>query len=210
MRLQPALVDAALRTLDEIPITVHGLELSIGLASGWNDSYAQYSTNFAHFAISPGTANTWDVCSRTTAIARPSMPGVRYHCRFTQEAVDLVAPRADWLVERHGAPFLLGLFNLYCKSVNHHFDLREALSCLRLDRVVERLAGGKHVNGFILDGHRNAVPEPVWSALEWLVPRAPNLAGVVYEVLEPALPLVGVEIVRDQLQRLLSTWEIGV
>jgi uncharacterized protein (UPF0276 family) len=34
----------------------------------------------------------------------------------------------------------------------------------------------------LTDVHSTAVPEPVWQLLDWLVPRAPNLAGVSFEV----------------------------
>ena len=242
MHLQPALVDTARRPLDGIPVTVHGLELSIGSASTWNDSYVMMLDefrcihDFAWHSEHLGYLLTEDRRGQTLNA------GVPLPLPFTREAVDLVAPRADWLIDRYGTPFLLenavyyfpdlpadpgwdeivflnrlvessscglllDLFNLYCNSLNHHFDLIDALARLRLDRVVEvHLAGGKFVDGFILDGHCNAVPEPVWAALEWLLPRADNLAGVVYEVLEPALPLVGLDTLRDQLLRLRTTW----
>ena len=242
LRLQPVLLDAALRTLKDRPVTVHGLELSIGSASGWNDSYltmldefrarqpfAWHSEHLGYLLIHEPDGETLNA-------------GVPLPLPFTQEAVDLVARRANILVDRYGVPFLLenavyyfpdlpadpgwdeivflnslvdssecglllDVFNLYCNSLNHGFNLLDALSRLRLDRFVEvHVAGGKWVDGFILDGHCNVVPEPVWTALEWLLPRAPNLAGVVYEVLEPALPLVGEAAVREQLQRLRSTW----
>ncbi|MBV9579780.1 MAG: DUF692 family protein [Chloroflexi bacterium] len=243
LHLQPVLVEAARRLLDGMPITVHGLELSIGSASGWNASYVtmleefRKSHEFVWHSEHLGYLLTRDGAGQTLNA------GVPLPLPFTQEAVDLVAGRADWLIRRFGVPFLLenavyyvpdlpadpgwdeivllnrlvessscglllDLFNLYCNSVNHQFDLIGALSRLRLDRVVEvHLAGGKSVDGFILDGHCNAVPEPVWTALEWLLPRAPNVAGVVFEVLEPALPLVGVDTLRGQLQRLRATWD---
>jgi len=212
------------------------------VASTWNDSYVMMLDefrcihDFAWHSEHLGYLLTEDRRGQTLNA------GVPLPLPFTREAVDLVAPRADWLIDRYGTPFLLenavyyfpdlpadpgwdeivflnrlvessscglllDLFNLYCNSLNHHFDLIDALARLRLDRVVEvHLAGGKFVEGFILDGHCNAVPEPVWAALEWLLPRADNLAGVVYEVLEPALPLVGLDTLRDQLLRLRTTW----
>jgi uncharacterized protein (UPF0276 family) len=243
MHLQPALVDTMLRTLDGVPITVHGLELSIGAASGWNEAYIAMLDEFRglrDFAWHSEHLGYQLVADSTGELLNTGVP---LPLPFTREAVDLVGPRAEWLIERYrdkafllenavyyfpelpadpgwdevvflnqlvessSCGLLLDLFNLYCNSVNHHFDLIEALSRLRLDRVVEvHLAGGKYVDGFILDGHCNVVPEPVWKALEWLIPRTPNLAGVVYEVLEGALPLVGIDRIRDQLQRLRSTW----
>ncbi len=242
LQLQPTLIRAALDTLDGVPITVHGLELSIGSAAGWNDSYVSMLDEFhglREFAWHSEHLGYLLTTDREGAVLNAGVP---LPLPFTQEAVDLVAPRADWMIERYGVPFLLenavyyvpdlpadpgwdeivflnrlvassscglllDLFNLYCNSLNHGFDLIDALSRLRLDRVVEvHVAGGKFVDGFLLDGHCSAVPEPVWGALEWLLPRAPNVAGVVYEVLEPALPLVGFDTLCEQLQRLRATW----
>jgi uncharacterized protein (UPF0276 family) len=242
MRMQPGLLASALRELDGRPITVHGLELSIGTASGWNASYLTILEEFA-------AARTFAWHSEHLGYLVSAEPGgeqvnagVPLPLPFTQEAVDLVAPRANQLVERYGVPFLLenavyyfpdlpadagwdeirflnqlveqsscglllDVFNLYCNSVNHGFDLIEALGRLRLDRVVEvHVAGGKVYDGFLLDGHCDRVPEPVWTALEWLLPRAPNIAGVVYEVLDQAFPLVGFDVLRSQLERLRATW----
>jgi uncharacterized protein len=57
----------------------------------------------------------------------------------------------------------------------------------------------------LMDVHSTAAPEPVWQLLGWLVPRAPNLAGVSFEMLEEAeLPA---DIVRAQLTRLRAIWD---
>jgi hypothetical protein len=55
--------------------------------------------------------------------------------------------------------------------------------------------------------HSREVPEPVWDLFGWLVPCLPNLAGVVYELLEQALPLVGVDGVGRQLERVHRVWD---
>ena len=108
--------------------------------------------------------------------------------------------------ERSGCGLLFDLYNFHCNAVNLGFDAREALSRLRLDRVVQvHVAGGGSHDGFLMDVHSTIVPEPVWDLLAWLVPRAPNLAGVSFEMLEDAaLP---VEIVREQLVRLRAIWD---
>jgi uncharacterized protein (UPF0276 family) len=242
LRFQPTLLDEALHALDGLPITVHGLELSIGSASGWNESYLTMLDEFREQRSFNWHSEHLGFLLAACTDGQPLNAGVPLPLPFTQEAVDLVAPRANQLVERYGVPFLLenavyylpnlpadpgwdeivflnrlvdssscglllDLFNLYCNSLNHRFNLIEALSRLRLDRVVEvHLAGGKFVDGFLLDGHCSTVPEPVWTALEWLLPRAPNLAGVVFEVLGPALPLVGMDAVCAQLERLRASW----
>ncbi len=112
------------------------------------------------------------------------------------------------LTERSGCGLLLDLYNFHCNAVNFGFDAREALARLRLDRVVEiHLAGGAVHDGFILDVHSDVVPEPVWELFEWVAPRLPSLAGVVYELLEQALPVVGIEGCRRQLERAHRVWD---
>jgi uncharacterized protein (UPF0276 family) len=112
------------------------------------------------------------------------------------------------LTERSGCGLLLDLYNLHCNAVNLGFDALEALSRLRLDRVVEiHVAGGTTSDGFLMDVHSDVVPEAVWTLLEWIVPRAPHLAGIVYELLDQALPIVGAAGIRRQLERLYNIWE---
>jgi uncharacterized protein (UPF0276 family) len=242
MRLVPSLLDTALRATDGLPVTVHGLELSIGTAAGWNAAYVDVLDEFRLARAFPWHSEHLGFLLAERANGERVHAGVPLPLPFTREAVECVAPRADILARRYGVPFLLenaayylphllsdpgwdeivflnqlvessscglllDLFNLHCNSVNHQFDLIQALSRLRLDRVVEvHVAGGKTESGFLLDSHSDSVPDPVWEALEWLMPRAPSLAGVVYEVLEEVLPGVGVESVRCQLQRLGSIW----
>jgi uncharacterized protein len=108
--------------------------------------------------------------------------------------------------ERSGCGLLFDLYNFHCNALNHGFDAREALGRLRLDRVVQvHLAGGGTHDGFLMDVHDNVVPEPVWELLEWLVPRAPHLAGISYELLEEAQ--VGPDSIRRQLERARAIWD---
>jgi uncharacterized protein len=112
------------------------------------------------------------------------------------------------LTERAGCGLLLDLYNFYCNAVNFGFDARAALARLRLERIVEiHVAGGAAHGGFLTDVHSRTVPEPVWELLEWVAPRAPNLCGIVYEVMEQALPLIGVPAVCRELERARGIWE---
>lgn len=107
---------------------------------------------------------------------------------------------------RSGCGLLFDLYNFHCNAVNLGFDAREALSRVRLDRIVQvHVAGGGSHDGFLMDVHSTVVPEPVWALLEWLVPRAPHLAGVSFEMLEEAA--LAPEVVRDQLERLRAVWQ---
>ncbi|ACY14134.1 DUF692 domain-containing protein [Haliangium ochraceum] len=108
--------------------------------------------------------------------------------------------------ERSGCGLLFDLYNFHCNAVNLGFDAHEALTRVRLDRIVQvHVAGGMSHDGFLMDVHSEAVPEPVWELLEWLVPRAPQLAGVSYELLEEAK--LSPAAVRHQLERARDIWE---
>lgn len=239
---QDLLADALRGTADR-PTVVHGLGLSIGSASGWNESYLRildtlharqpFIWHSEHLAFV--LANSPD--------GRSSHTGVPLPLPFTEEALDLIVPRAAALGERYGTPFLienftyylpdlpadggrdevaflndltersgcgllLDLYNFYCNAVNFGFDPFAALARLRLDRVVEiHVAGGAVHDGFWMDVHSRAVPAPVWQLLEWVVPRAPHLAGIVYEVMEQAVPLIGIDAICRQLERIHAVWE---
>jgi uncharacterized protein (UPF0276 family) len=107
------------------------------------------------------------------------------------------------LTRRTGCGLLLDLHNVYTNARNHGFEPRDFLASLDLSRVVEvHLAGGLEWEGFYLDAHSGACPEPVWALLEELLPRLPRLRGVVYELFGNYFPQVGPETVRGELQRL--------
>ncbi len=112
------------------------------------------------------------------------------------------------LTKRSGCGLLLDLYNFYCNAVNFGFDALETLQRLRLESVIEiHLAGGATHDGFLTDIHTREVPEPVWKLLEWIAPRAPNLAGIVYEVMEPAIPILGAARLTAQLERVRHIWD---
>jgi uncharacterized protein (UPF0276 family) len=125
----------------------------------------------------------------------PDLPAERDEISFLNE-----------LVERSGCGLLFDLYNFHCNAQNLGFDALAALARLRLDRVFQiHIAGGGSHDGFLMDVHSAAVPEPVWELLDWIVPRAPNLAGVSFEMLaEAALPG---DVVREQLLRARGIWE---
>jgi len=78
---------------------------------------------------------------------------------------------------------LLDLHNVYCNARNHGIDPYAFIDALDLDRVIElHVAGGSEVGGVYLDAHDSATPEPVWDLLRYTLARAPNVAGVVFEV----------------------------
>ena len=238
----PGLFADALRGTADRPMVVHGLGLSIGSASGWNEGYLRildtldarhrFRWHSEHLAFLLTTSP--DGTSVHTGVPLP-LP-------FTDEALDLIVPRAAALGDRYGRPFLmenftyylpglpadhgrdevaflneltersgcgllLDLYNFHCNATNFGFDPYAALARLRLDRVVEiHVAGGAAHGGFLTDVHSREVPPSVWELLDWVVPRAPHLSGIVYEVLEEAVPQVGIEAICRQLERAREAW----
>jgi uncharacterized protein (UPF0276 family) len=238
----PDVFERAMHAIDNVPVVVHGVELSIGTARGWNDAYVEILDEFHTRKSFAWHSEHLGYMLAQHKSGKRFHSGVPLPLPFTQEAVDVVAPRAETLSRRYGVPFLLenavwylpdlprapgwdeitflnrlveqsscglllDLFNLYCNSVNLGFDLRSALARLRLDRVVEiHLAGGRSEGGFLLDSHSERVPEPVWEALDWIVPRAPNVGGVTFEVLEQAFAPLGIQAMREELQTARQIW----
>ncbi|MEM9595497.1 MAG: DUF692 domain-containing protein [Acidobacteriota bacterium] len=106
------------------------------------------------------------------------------------------------LTRRTGCGLLLDLHNVYVNSRNHGFDPRAFLEDFDLDRVVEmHIAGGLSVDDVYLDAHSGPCPEEVWSLLEWILPRVPNLCGVVFEVFSAYYPKMGPERLLEELAR---------
>ena len=105
---------------------------------------------------------------------------------------------------------LLDLHNLYCNAVNHHFEARDVIDTLPLDRVIEiHVAGGSWRDGYWMDAHDGRVPEPVWKLLEYVLPIAPNVGGVVFELLEDYAVRLGVSAIENELRRARQIWNLS-
>jgi len=106
-----------------------------------------------------------------------------------------------------GCGQLLDLHNVYCNAENFGFDAYAAIARMPLDRVGEiHIAGGSWTDGFRTDAHNNPVPEEVWELLEYTLPRCPNIAGVVFEILDLYVGRVGADAVAADLERARSIW----
>ncbi len=107
------------------------------------------------------------------------------------------------LAARTGCGLLLDLHNVHVNATNHGFDPWELLGELDLSRVVEiHLGGGLTLDGTYLDAHSGPCPPEVWEMLRAVLPRAPNVKGVVFEVFGNYFPgQVGPEAVRGELAK---------
>ncbi|NMF63741.1 DUF692 domain-containing protein [Brasilonema octagenarum] len=112
------------------------------------------------------------------------------------------------LTARTGCGLLLDLHNVYVNACNHSFDPWDFLSNLDLTKVVEiHLAGGMMMEGFYLDAHSGVCPEAVWQLLEELLPKAPNVAGIVFEVFGTHYHRMGSELLKQELSRAKTIWK---
>jgi len=242
--LLPEKLKRAKETCGHLPMVVHGVELSIGSAQGWNLAYLDMLDAFQawwpfrwhseHLGFQPTPGEHGE--SLETGVPMPLPP--------TEESVRLVSLRCGKIRERYGVPFLLenpahyltdlpaepeigdecglmraitarsgclqllDLHNVYCNSVNHHFNPFETIDRMPLDKVVEiHVAGGASHDGFWMDAHEGRVAEPVWELLEYTLPRAPNVGGIVFELLEPHARVLGVEAIGEELRRVRDIWQ---
>jgi uncharacterized protein len=111
------------------------------------------------------------------------------------------------LCRESGCGLLLDLHNLYTNARNHGFDAMTVLRALDLEHVGEiHVAGGMELDGFWLDAHSDGLPPPVWELLDWVLPRCPNVGGVVFELFGSWVSSVGEARVRAELRGLQRLW----
>ena len=113
----------------------------------------------------------------------------------------LSAPRTQLLLDLH---------NVFTTATNAGFEPDAYLALAPLERVIEiHLSGGSESDpGWLasgrrmrLDSHDAAVPEPVWTLFESVLPRCPNLRGVTLERMEGTVAEEDVALLRAELRR---------
>lgn len=111
------------------------------------------------------------------------------------------------LCAESGCGLLLDLHNLYTNGLNLGFDPYEVVADLNLENVIEiHIAGGTQDGDVYLDAHSGRTPEPVWDLLDHVLPRAPRVAGIVFELFGSWYDAVGEDGLRDELRRMKAQW----
>lgn len=111
------------------------------------------------------------------------------------------------LARRSGCGLLLDLHNLYTNARNTRFDPYGYLSELDLTSVGEiHLSGGMEMDGFYIDAHDGPCPDDLWPMLDWVLARAPNVGGVVFEVFNTNFPDMGAAALAGELRRARAIW----
>lgn len=106
-RYNPEKLNQLLSLKEHRPIVVHGLGLSIGSASGWNEHYFAMLDQFYN-----RTAFAWHSEHLGFTLVRDkndkeSHAGLLLPMIFTEEALDLLCPRINTVCARYPVPFLL-------------------------------------------------------------------------------------------------------
>jgi uncharacterized protein (UPF0276 family) len=111
------------------------------------------------------------------------------------------------LARASGCWLLLDLHNVYVNARNHGFDPRALLERVDLERVAElHVAGGMEHDGFYLDSHSGAMPEPVRELLDWTLARCPNVGGVTFEMAGSWLAVMGEAGLGAELEHMREAW----
>ena len=135
-----------------------------------------------------------------------------------ETGVNYFRPRADELgdgefmalvAERADCGILLDLHNVYGNAVNGRQPVEQFLSALPLDRVWElHLAGGFETEGYWVDAHSGAIPEPLHKICVDVIPTLPHLKAIVFELFSSYLPHFGLDATRAQLERIHELWAL--
>lgn len=216
---------AQLQPIDEhfptCPVTYHGIGLSMGTATGWNDDYLHlldaictwrapllhsehlgYTTVDGSFlGAMPAVPTTLEAANLVIERASRLRRHLGVDCLLEHVASPL--PRttemrlATWLnlvCRESGCGLLLDLYNLECDADNGFIDLGQFLDEIDTTLVGEiHLAAGVWHEGLHLDVHSNLTARSTQDLLAAVLPRCPNLKVVTYEILAAAVPIVGVD-----------------
>jgi uncharacterized protein len=136
LELVPDQMERARRTCAALPLVVHGVELSIGSAHGWNGAY---------LAMLDAFQKTWPFVWHSEHLGFQTIAaddgtvlevGVPLPLPPTIEAADLVARRSAAIRERYRVPFLLENPAYYLPDAPSDPEIGDDIGLLR--RIIER------------------------------------------------------------------------
>jgi uncharacterized protein (UPF0276 family) len=214
-------------------IVAHGVSLSIGSASGCNDHYLRlldelfealpvrwHSEHLGFTTVDgeplgtmltlPRTEEVLDlVCGRVASLQE------RYPAPFLLENIARMLPDADAdydeagflneLCKRTGCGLILDVYNLECDAHNHGFDINAFLDALDFAVVRElHVAGGLELGGMRLDVHSREAEASTLALAARAAAAAPALWGATYEFLPEAIPVLGHDVIVNQVRGLAA------
>ncbi len=233
VRLDPAILDELDAVAGDVDFVVHGVGLSIGSADGYSEQYLELVEQFlARFPVAWHSEHLGytrvDGSSLGTMLAMPKTHDVlellvqrvgeiqaRFDLRFLLENIVHLLPDypGDYsdaaflneLVARTGCGLLLDVYNLECDAANNGVDIDAFLDELDLDAVGElHVAGGVELGGLQVDVHSRATQPSTLALARRVLDLTPTVDGVTYELLPEAVPVLGVEGISAELDRISS------
>ena len=135
-----------------------------------------------------------------------------------ETGVNYLRPRADEMTDgafvaavanASDCGILLDLHNIFANALNGRQPVDEFLAHLPLERVWEiHLAGGFELEGFWLDAHSGAIPEPLFEISKRIVSALPNLKAMIFEMFPSFVPRFGFDGIRAQIEKLHELWSL--
>lgn len=133
--------------------------------------------------------------------------GVNYLQRRSDEMHD--GQFVSSVVQGAGCGLLLDLHNIFANAMNGRQTVAEFLAEIPLERVWEiHLAGGMEMDGFWLDAHSGAIPDPLFEASRLVVSRLPNLKAIIFEIFPSFVETAGRDVICAQMVRLRELWSL--
>jgi uncharacterized protein (UPF0276 family) len=211
-------------------IALHGVGLSIADADGMGDDYlalvdtlmsslnvAWHSEHLSYVTaggehlgtmlVPPRTVEVLElVCQRVRAIqARYGKPFLLEHVvnLFPDPGGDYTAAGfLNEIVRRTGCGLILDVYNLECDVHNGIVEANTFLDELDLTAVREiHVACGTEDRGLQVDVHSRVTRECTLDLLRSVLGHTPNVEAVIFEILGPAVPAVGVDAIAAELRR---------
>jgi hypothetical protein len=233
---RPVVDEDALAQLEELSestrILAHGVGLSIGSATGWNDDYlrildklaahvplAWHSEHLGYTHVEGTPLGTMLALPRVEESLDLLCPRIetlqaRYPMPFLLEHVVNLLPdfaQSDYspagflneIVRRTGCGLLLDVYNLECDAHNGHVDARAFLGELDFSAVREiHIANGVERRGLMLDVHSRTTRPETRALLDDVLPRATHAEVLVFEFLSEAVPILGPTRIAGELEQL--------
>lgn len=231
LRIKREVLDEWRGAAEQVAIVAHGIGLSIGSASGWNEPYLRlldeltetvplrwHSEHLGYTTVDgeplgtmlalPRTEQALDLlCERVTRMQD------RYPAPFLLENIARMLPDPDGdydeagflneLCKRTGCGLLLDVYNLECDVHNHGLDIDRFLAALEPGTVHElHIAGGTEAGGMKLDVHSRQADPSTLALAARVAATAPAVWGATYEVLPEAVPVLGHDVIVNEVTRL--------
>ncbi|MCB9974444.1 MAG: DUF692 family protein [Rhodospirillales bacterium] len=215
--------------LEDYPVVMHGVSLSIGTVDPLNSDYLQKLKTLASWVNPPwisdhlcwtGIAhkNTHDLLPvpYTEEALKNIVTRIRQVQDFLERPIVLENPSTyleftsstmtEWefiarMAQESGCGLLLDVNNVYVSCYNHRWDPKTYIDALPLDRVAQiHLAGHTNKGTHIIDTHDDHVIDEVWALYRYAISKAGPVSTMVeWDDKIPEFPVVLAEVEKARL-----------